>query len=205
MIRAMLLAMLLCALAPAAIIGFGSGDGLNESNSVTAANVVIVPHPVWGAAGSGYNWISYANTGIGGSAPPNTTVPGTPTAVFYEKLPMGTYAISWKARADDTAGVRLVYTLPSPGTLLFAPNPVQDGACAAGPISCEPQEAGSGNWAVNPNSQAWLAVDLYQVGGDVAGVAYEGFANTVPEPGSYVMIPAGLALIWFGHRKLRTN
>jgi hypothetical protein len=75
------------------IVSFGS-DTVNEWNNQTGNNVFITPHPVW-ATLPPYQWVSYANTGTGPGAtsPSNTSIPGTPTAIFRESLPGMTAAV----------------------------------------------------------------------------------------------------------------
>jgi hypothetical protein len=190
----------------AATISFGSGDGLNESNNMSAANVVVTPHPLWGMPAAPYQWISYVDSGVGGVVLPNTTVPtdgtyGSPTAVFRENLPFGTYLVTISVRADDTAGVWL-YDADNPnGLLLKAPNPVQDGACAAGSIGCEVAESWTSTFAVNYGTGAWLAIPTYQVGSGPFALSYDGTASAIPEPGTYLMLAGGLGALAFLRRR----
>ena len=189
----------------AATITFGS-DLVNEGNvvnNVIGLNQYIQPNVAWAPVLPHGSWISYANTGMGtGSfSPPNTTIPGTPTAVFYEYFPVGTYLASLNIYADDTAGVFLEdLSNNNPGTLLKAPNPVQDGACAAGDIGCQPNENWQGSFNVNPNGTSRLRIEAYQRGGGPFGVMYEGTASTVPEPGSLWLLATGVGL--FGAARL---
>lgn len=191
----------------AATINFASGDGLNEFNMhnfVIGNNVLINPNPVW-ATIPGAKWVSFADTGTPGAvSPPNAAIPGAPTASFFEVLPLGTYYLTLNVLADDTAGVYLEDLSNPLGLLLKAPNPLQDGHCAAGQIGCEVGENWMGSSAVNPNGFARLRYEVYQRDGGPYGLNYAGTASTVPEPASMVLLGSSLILIG-GFRKWRTR
>jgi hypothetical protein len=187
------------------IVSFGS-DTVNEWNNQTGNNVVITPHPVW-ATLPPYQWVSYANTGTGPGAtsPPNTSIPGTPTAIFRESLPGMTAAVWVTVFADDTADVYLYDNAHPLGWLLKSANPVQDGHCAAGPIGCEPNEGWTSPWvSVDPTAPAWLEFRAYQRGGGPFGLLYGGEAQVVPEPGTYAFLGAGLIALGL-LRRLRSG
>jgi len=203
MTRLLLLTLIACGLSWGTVISFGS-DLLSEGNSITPSNVAINPHPAW-ASLPPYQWISYAATGQPGTvSPPNTNL-SSPTAVFYEFLPLGTSAVNFTVFADDTAAVYLIDGANPGGLLLQAGNPNQDAACAAGPIGCQPNEGWTSGWIpVNPSSAAILRFDVYQRGGGPFGLLYGGQADVVPEPATYALVAAGL-LSLFALRRRRRN
>ena len=171
-----------------------SGDGLNEWNNRTVANIIITPHSVW-AAGEG-NWISAWDTGLGGIILPNATEYAT--ASFYESITLGpgAYTGSVTVWCDDTCG------LYWNDALIVAPNFVQGDPCAQGSIGCEEGEG----YTLLLDSIAiegvnTLRFDMYQRNGDVAGVRYFGSVDLaqstapVPEPVTWMMLPFALACI----------
>jgi len=191
---------------PAAVVSFGS-DLLNESNSVTGANVAIQPHPLW-AQLPPYEWISYANTGAGPGAisPPNTNAQKGPTAVFYEYLPGDTAFVRLTVFADDTAAVYLIDQTNPSGTLLAPANWRQDGACARGPIGCEPGEGLILEFAVNRHGPAVLRFDVFQRGNGPFGLLYRGEAELAhsSEALSILMMVTGLGwFVWLQARRKR--
>jgi len=132
--------------ASATTIDFQSGDGSGEwvvvPPSITQQpTVVITPHPAWDTMVDG-KWVSFDQTGYNGSVVSNTTDVNSPTAVFYEEfyLPYAINSGSATFGADDTMAVYIFNVLNPTGALLKAANWVQDGACADGPIACEPGE-----------------------------------------------------------------
>lgn len=203
MIRLLLVFVTACCLSWGTVISFGS-DLLNESSNISTSNTAINPHPAW-ASLPPYQWVSYAATGQPGSVSPSNTNLSSPTAVFYEYLPFGTNAINFTVFADDTAAVYLIDGANPGGLLLQAANPIQDAACAAGPVGCQPNEGWTSGWIpVDPSSAAILKFNVYQRGGGPFGLLYGGEANVVPEPATYALVAAGLFSL-FALRRRRRN
>lgn len=180
-------------------------DGVNEGNDRTGANVAIAENPAWVPGDGACRWVSYAATGGHGEivSPPNTDL-GTPTAVFWESffLPgpaFGTLRI-W---ADDTAGVKL----ESSGSLipLASPNTIQDGACAAGGIACEPHEGGVIEFYVPFAGVHTMHIPTYQRGNGPFGAYYRAIfeVQNIPEPGTLSMLAIGIALLGVASLKKR--
>ena len=182
------------------------------SNNVSGTNTGILPSPVWAAAGSGYEWVSYGDTGCntfvvltgactpGPSNPVGTTVDGTPTAIFYQTFTITDSSDSGNLNvwADDTAGVWLDNGTVSSGDgssgvgaqMLYAPNGTLGPNCANAPIGCTtnmdaviPLTLSAGTYT--------LVIDAYQlVGGTPFGVMYDGvltngdsaLGQSTPEP-----------------------
>lgn len=188
---------------PAATVSFGS-DLENEWNSLTGNNVTIQPHAAW-ASLAPWQWISYANTGVGPGAvsPPNTNANKGATASFYELLPHTAYFVRLTVFADDTAAVYL-YDLDNPAGLLLAPaNWRQDGACARGPIGCQPGEGLLLEFTVNRFGPALLRFDVFQRGNGAFGLLYGGTADVIhtPEEATLLLVAAGLAWVWWRSKR----
>jgi hypothetical protein len=175
-----------------AAIGGGSGSA-----------VAITPHSAWQAnnpGGSGAVWISYANTGVGGSTlapqagsatnPSGTAIIMTVTETFTAGIGATLAMQIW---ADDTARVLI------DGVELIAAN-FSQGTCASGSIGCEPGEFGLINHIFTTDGEHTLAIELFQVGNGTSpsdnpfGVLYAGtLTAAVPEPGTLALFGAGLA------------
>jgi hypothetical protein len=184
---------LLMSAAQGATTLFVSGDGVNElnvHNFVPGSNVLITPHPVWAVSANGAQWVSFAQTGNGGEVPPVHDLVSFPaTAYFYENFVISLpWLLDLRVWADDTAEVRLN------GKLLQAANPLQDGACAAGPVGCEQGEGlqylVSSADLIGDGGQNVLAIAAYQRGLGPFGVMYE--ASAVPEPSAMALLGFGL-------------
>jgi len=170
--------------APAAALPIVSGDGNETCNG--AACVIVQPHPAWQTPGVG-QWISYADTGVGGIVAPSSTA--APLFTVVE-----TFSTAYRSMldltvwADDTAQVWLN------GVALNTPN-FSQGTCAIGPLGCEPSEGEAFSVEVAAG-QHTLAVDVYQVGAVTAGTMYEGGVNAIPLPASALLLFGGLFGLW---------
>lgn len=199
--RAALILLLLTFVASATIINFSS-DLISEGNDITTNNVAITPVSVWALA----PWVSYTNTGAGAgsSSPPNTTIGGTPTAVFWESitLPYGDNSGWIRAWADDTMSV-IVYNSLYPGGLLLHPaNNVPSPHCVGQPIGCVEGMGGilTLDNTVLAQGLNTFSMPTYQLWGDGFGAAWEGQVNSTPEPMTFVLIGTGLVALGLSRR-----
>jgi hypothetical protein len=204
--------------ANAAPMTFWSGDGgdnlVSSINGNTGAVTTITPHPVWGdvstdvgLAADSVDWISYADTGIGGFIAPNVVGPRDPgnETMHVQRLfsiADGT-AITLSVLADDTAAVRLT----GPGGLVefFPASNAQLDPCSGQTIGCAGQHKGVFNWT---NLQGGLyTLDLYQfqTNGDVSGMQFAGTYESVPEPATMTLLAAGLFGAAFTMRRRRSR
>lgn len=182
----------------AGTLSFASGDGINEFNSRSGVNVTIGVNPFWepNHPGGG-SWISYADTGTPGTVSPGNVVafPYVPTALFFEYFMLDESPISsavlhvW---ADDTAGVAVN------GTIIAFPEPDTDGACAAGPIGCQPAEGLHADIAafLRPGKNL-LTFAAYQRDGGPFGLLYDGqvVSGLTPDDPGAVPEPASMGLM----------
>lgn len=192
----------------AATISFSS-DLVNESNNQTGTNVSIVPHDVWASGGG---WVSFANTGKGGFFPPNTTITGTPTAVFWESVFLpNTNNAGWiEVWADDTASVIVTNSLHPAGLLLHSANNVWAPNCTAQPIGCVNGMSwiGALDNTILAQGLNTFTMPTFQLWGDVSGLKYRGeinSTNAVPEPSTFALMGFGLIIIGYFARRKRVQ
>ena len=179
--------------ADASSLNLLSGVSAGESNN-SGGNILIAPEPSW-AVDPFSNWVSFANTGLGGIVLANTDL-STPTAIFYQNFTLtgGTgVAGSIQVWADDTAVVKL------DGVVIFAANPTLAARCAAGPIGCTQANGGSITFSA-PGLSHTLEFDVFQRGGGTFGLMYDGqvaATAAVPEPATVSIAGIGLAACGF--------
>jgi hypothetical protein len=195
----------------AGTLSFASGDGLNEFNSKSLANVTIGVNSAWepNHPGAG-NWISYADTGTPGSVvPPNVVAfPFVPTAFFFEYFTLDDAPILssiLNVWADDTAGVAVN------NHIVRIPNGVHDGACAAGAIGCQPGEGLHADISSYLRSgKNVLTFAVYQREGGPFGLLYDGHVVTAgqpaetPEPATMGIMGTAITVLGFFVRKRKT-
>lgn len=195
----------------AGTLSFASGDGVNEFNlksGTFGTNVNIGVNPAWeqNHPGGG-SWISYADTGTPGTVTPKDVVafPILPTALFFEYFTLSDSPVLsslLNVWADDTAGVAVN------NHIVKLPNGIQDGACAAGSIGCQPNEGL--HMDISQYLRAGenvLTFAVYQRGGGAFGLLYDGqvlsagLPTETPEPASMGLMGTALAGLGFLLRK----
>ena len=183
----------------AAPVTFHSGPS-DGGNDRSPGNIVIAPRGVW-ATEPGSQWISFMDTGVGGVTLPDDFI--NPFASFWVNFTLpsslhhtGTINV-W---ADDTADVYLN------NLLIGSAAPALGANCASTAPSCI-KILGGRYTVTNPllhSGVNTLRIDVYQRGGDVAGVLYSGSVDsTAPEPATYAMMTLGLAALGLISRRRR--
>jgi hypothetical protein len=186
-------------------ITFFSGDGGDQVNGGPA--VTIIPHPAWGDV-SEYaglddgtaKWISFENTGfnaiVAGNADSLTI--GDETARFTRtfNLLSDSFLSLW-ALVDDTAIVRLLGPNGYNNTLITAYEG-QIGGCGPGGLGyglgCVQGDMGYAHTALTAGLYT-LEVYGFQTNGVVFGAQYAGHVESVPEPGSLLLLGTGVVAL----------
>ena len=195
-------------LASASVILLDSRAGLLTDAPGTTVN--ITAHPLWEASNplnpgdpsdTSAVWISYADTGFGGShfQPFEGT---TPIVSIFDSFTSGAGLLNLNVWADDSADVLL------DGAYL-AHAAFTQSTCSGQPIGCRPQDVGVISAALSSGDHT-LAFVLYQTGtgtdttNNPFGLLYSGTAtDAVPEPGTGICLLAGVFLIAAGLLKRR--
>ncbi|WCL55537.1 PEPxxWA-CTERM sorting domain-containing protein [Gimibacter soli] len=190
-----------------------SGDGNGTCNG--GACVSITPHGVWGdvsdnagLAANTADWISFANTGIGGSVLPSLGGPrddSNYTMLFSNTFSVGgTGDLNLWVLADDTALVRI--TGLNGAVLDFPAFAGQINPCAGGglgnPVGCV--EGDMGSWSFSGLEAGNYTLDIYsfQTGGDVFGMQYAmNVTSAIPEPATWLMMIMGFGLVGMASRR----
>jgi hypothetical protein len=192
-------------LAHANVITLQSGVSPGESNNITGTNVILSDvNPTWAPDQDGADWISFEDTGYSATAPgfspnvvPNSTGENSPNAIFTQTF-TDTYSalvLSFTVWADDTA-VLFLNGIQISANANFSQ--VHGTYCAPAGVSC----TGAGTTFTEdlaPGSYT-LSIAVYQTGGGPYGLMYAGTVTdtetdppNVPEPGSFILLSAGLA------------
>lgn len=177
--------------AQATIVNFSS-DLVNEGNNMTINNTYITPIGVWAVA----PWVSFENSGLGGTSPPNTTISGLPTVTFTENVFLpGTNNTGWiTGWADDTMSIWIFNSLHPAGLLLHAANDTPSPHCAGQPIACMEgmHWTGALDNTILVQGMNTFAMPAYQLWGYQFGIAYQGEVNSTPE------VPEPITMALFG-------
>jgi hypothetical protein len=201
---------ILAGFAQAGVIALQSGASPGESNNLTGTNFVLTDlNSNWAPDQGGASWVSYEDTGYSSSSPgfavnvlSNSSNVNNPNAEFFQTFTdnVSLLSLSLTVWADDTALVFLDGVQISPNMTFVQTTGTM---CSPTGITC----TGAGT-QINVNNIApgthTLQFNVYQTGSGDYGVMYTGSVTDTsasPEPGSYVLMGAGLlALTMFRKR-----
>jgi PEP-CTERM motif-containing protein len=192
-------------LAHASTILLQSGVSDDEFNNITTTNVVLNDlEPKWTPGQDGAQWISFEDTGWNSgtmsavNTVPNSTGESDPNAIFTQTFtdtnsPLDLTITVW---ADDSAVLFLDGVQVGPNANF---NQISGDFCAPTGITCD----GPGTtYTINGLAAGLhtLTFDVYQIGSGSFGLMYEGTVTdsanpSVPEPGSYMLVGAGLTAL----------
>jgi len=175
------------------------------------AVTAITANPAWQPAFGSSVWVSFANTGVGPGAitVPNSTGVANITGRFSDTfvLPPGTWNLTLRVWADDTAGI-LLNGSPLPDQVLgsSAPNLTPGSACAPAPgLGCLTTTGGLFTALGLAGGIAnTLEFDVYQTGLSTFGLLYAGdflAVSPVPEPASILLLGSALTALGVASRR----
>lgn len=208
---------LLCVamLACAAPVLIDSQAGLPVTPNSGSGTVAIALHQAWqtnnpvNPGDPGDNaavWISWAQTGYGGSvfqAPWDPNNPA-PQMIVSHTFVSGAGMLNLNVWADDTAGVFL------DGTELWPPKTDTNSTCSGFPVGCVPGDVKNIISPIAAGSHT-LEFKVYQTGTGTNtlenpfGLLYTGAAPAVPEPATTALIGAGLVFLGVAGRRFRAR
>lgn len=177
-----------------------AGETICSSGPGCPSPVVnLNPNAAWTVPPSATTfWVSYANTvpEHGGITPPNTTIAGSPTAIFTDTFSVAVNStLSLRVWADDTAQVKLDGSPIGP-----APSAGLGAACTSAGITCT-----GGGTLITPatiltTGSHTLEFDVFQLGDDSFGLMYNG-STVTPEPASILLVGSALAAVGVASRR----
>jgi len=200
--------LLVTGVSTASAISIQSAVGETQCVAPPCVNVTAIPtvNGVWQPNFGSSVWVSFANTGVGGASPANSTGVADITGRFRDTfvLPAGTWNLTLHVWADDTAGV-LLNGSPLTNHVVgsSAPNLTPGGACAPAPgLGCLTTTGGLFTATLAGGVSNTLEFDVYQTGLDTFGLLYAGdIVAAVPEPASILLLGSALTALGVASRR----